>query len=385
MSSPLVCFRLSVFVLFIICSCIICSVGAWNLGVASSANLNSQISAYFVFLGAFGILCGLPVMLIDIVRKNALTSRIWVECVGVGIFWVLYLSGAAAISANFSDAQCSGNVRASALNACTSAKVLIGFSWIVTFTLLIYAVSLTVCTIIHQTEDSQVWHATVRDYPWFSNRSSQRLHSAPSSPMAEKGMAHTVAAPKPRHPMPSLSSEKWVMENSLPQRPPQTHDFNDVKHSYAQEAPAVPEPTSAESGKYQRPVLPKIDTVPTLYPAQVQSVSPPTTRSSMKLQSARVEPTPPALGKWPQKTQAEHRIKRKPVSPTESIASSVSSIRSQASTSSSVSRTGSVKPKGPRAGSHPKTVITQPPPSPPKRKAHRPPPLNLNGITSVKR
>jgi len=382
MSSPLVLFRFFVFILFIICSCIICSVGVWNLGLADSAGLNSQIAAYLVFLGAFGIVCGFPVMFVDILRKNAFTSRISVECLFIGILWVMHLSGAAAISANFAGAQCTGSVRASAVNACTSAKVLIGFSWTATFTLLIYAVTLAACTILHQTADPEIWHATVRDYPWFSNRSSQRLHSTPSSPMAEKGLPFKITAPKPGHPMPSITSEKWALEASLPQKPAQTHDFNDVKHSYAPEALAVSEPTSAESSDYQRPVLPKISTLPSLYPAQVHSAAPPNTRSSMKLQSASVEPTPPALGKWPQKSQVEHFIKRKPVSPTESIASSV---RSQDSTSSTFSRASSVKPKGPRAGSHPKTVVTHPPPSPPRRKTHRPPPLDLSNITTVKR
>lgn len=379
MSSPLLWLRLFVFVLFIICSCIICSVGFWKLGLADSAGLNSQITAYLVFLGAFGIACGLPVMFIDILRKNAFTSRISVECVGVGILWVMHLSGAAAISANFSGAQCTGNVRASALNACTSGKVLIGFSWIATFALLIYSVTLTVCTIIHQAADPQIWHATVRDYPWSSNPSSRKLHSVASSPMAEKGMSFAVAAPKPRHPMPSIASEKWA---SLPRKPLQTHDFNDVKHSYAPDALAVSEPTSSESSNYQRPVLPKIITLPSLYPAQVHSAAPPRARSSMKQQSSKIEPTPPALGKWPQKGRPEQRIKRKPVSPTESV---TGSIRSQDSTSSSSSRASSVKPKGPRAGSHPKAVIPHPPPSPPRRKTHRPPPLNLNSISNVKR
>jgi len=379
MSFSLVWFRSFVFVLFMICSCIICSVGVWKLSLDDSAGLNSQITAYLVFLGAFGITCGLPVMFIDILRKNAFTSRISVECVGVGILWVMHLSGAAAISANFINAQCTGSVPASAVNACTSAQVLIGFSWIATFTLLLYSVTLTVCTIIHQTADSRIWHSTVRDYPWFSNHWSQRLHSASSSPMAEKGMSFTVVAPKPMHPVPSIMSEKWALGASLPQKPPETHDFNNVKYSYA---PAASEPTSAESGNHQRPVLPKITTLPSLYPAQVHSAVPPSTQSYMKLQSTKVEPTPPGLGKLPQKSQPGQRLKRKPVSPTESIASSV---QSQDSTSSSSSRASSVKPKGPRAGSHPKTVITHPPPSPPRRKTHRPPPLNLNNITSVQR
>jgi len=379
MSSPLVWFRFFVFVLFIICSCIVCSVGVWKLGLADSAGFNFQITAYLVFLGAFGILSGFPVMFIDILRKNAFTSRISVECVGVGILSVMYLSGAAAISANFSNAQCAGNVRVSALNACTSAKVLIGFSWVATFTLLIYVVALTVCTIIHQASDPQIWHATVRDYPWFSNRSSQRLDSASSSPMAEKGFSFTVAASKPTRPMRSSASEKWAVEASLPQKPQPAYDFNNVQYSYAPAAPAISGPTVTESGKHQRPVLSKITTVPTLYPAQVHSAAPPSTLLSMKVQSASVEPTPPALGKWPQNSRPEQRIKRKPVSPTRSVADST---RSQDSTSS---RASSMKPKGPRAGSHPKTVVTQPPPSPPRRKSHRPPPLNLNKITNVKR
>ena len=49
------------------------------------------IDAYLIAIGAAGILWMFPVMFLDQLRKNALVSRVWFECVWVGLFWLLNL------------------------------------------------------------------------------------------------------------------------------------------------------------------------------------------------------------------------------------------------------------------------------------------------------
>ena len=49
------------------------------------------IDAYLIAIGAAGILWMFPVMFLDQLRKNALVSRVWFECVWVGLFWLFNL------------------------------------------------------------------------------------------------------------------------------------------------------------------------------------------------------------------------------------------------------------------------------------------------------
>lgn len=251
---------------------------------------------------------------------------------------------------------------------------------------LLYLVALATCAILHHSADPQVWHASVRDYAWFGTRTS--LGSVASSPMTEKGLP-IVAAPQPRHAMPPIKSDNWASD--LLQKPSQVHDFNDTKHSYVPDVAPVSAPTSAETVKYQRPALPKLATVPSLYPSQIHSAMSTSTMSTLVSQALHVEPSPPPLGDWPQ-GDSQQRTKAKAHSPAESIgSSSTMSGSTKGESVSSFLRANSIKPRGPRPGSHPpRPPSPQPTPrssSPPKprRIAHRPPPLNLNGITSVKR
>ena len=52
---------------------------------------SALIDAYLIAIGAAGILWMFPVMFLDQLRKNALVSRVWFECVWVGLFWLLNL------------------------------------------------------------------------------------------------------------------------------------------------------------------------------------------------------------------------------------------------------------------------------------------------------
>jgi hypothetical protein len=369
MAGLLVVFRFCVFLIFIICNAIICSVGVWNISFAESAGLNHQISAYLIFLGAFCLLCGFPILFIDLIRKNAITSRIWFECTWVGLFWVMELSAAAAVSADMSDVMCSAHVQQSMMGACTSTRVLMAFTWICTGTLLIYLVVLTSCAMFHQSFDTQVWHATARDFAWFSTRSS--LESVPASPVKDKQELPTMAAPQPRHPMPRISSEPWELNSREAavhpvQRPPQVHESTFTRQAYVPAAcpPTVP----AEPPRANKPLqLSKPSMIPSLYPEHMSSVIPLSARSSLLRQSIQADPTPPPLGDWLRKSASDQRTRRKQPQPALHHTSSL-----VVQSSPPAARETSVRhPVGPRHG--------------PQGQRRRPPPLNFDRISSVRK
>jgi len=301
MAGLLVCFRYGVFVLFTICNAVIASVGVWNLSLSEDVGYRNQISGYLVFLGAFALLWIFPVAFIDLLRREAITSRIWFECVWVGLFWVMELSGAAAVSAIVSDVMCPAQAQPWSTPACTSTKVLMAFTWICTITLLVYLVTLATSTIIHQPIDNKIWHASTRDFAWFATRSS--LGSAPPSPVSEKSRSFVVAAPRPQRPIAWEPSPAAAFA-AIQQLPP--------AHGSNRDRPAA---STSPKVSHQRPILPKISTgsaMPSLYPAHMHSSITPDISSSLARQATLAEPSPSPLGSWPQKTASARRSKRKP-------------------------------------------------------------------------
>jgi len=172
--------RYSVFALFLVCNAIICSVAVWNLSLARAAGLDSQVDIYLAVLGALGVLFILPIFCIDIFRKNALPGRVWFECTWVGVFWMLELAGASAATATLPGLLCASNVKGLTSDACTSSTVLMTFTWLCAFCLLLYLIGLSICAIVHQEDDAKIWHASVRFFPWFGTKA--RLGSAPPTP-----------------------------------------------------------------------------------------------------------------------------------------------------------------------------------------------------------
>lgn len=93
---------------------------------------------------------------------------------------MLELAGASAATATLPRLLCVSNVNGLSSDACTSSTVLIAFAWLCAFCLLVYLIGLSICAIVHQEDDSKVWHASVRFFPWFGVKT--RLGSAPPTP-----------------------------------------------------------------------------------------------------------------------------------------------------------------------------------------------------------
>jgi len=174
MSSSFIVLRYVAFALFIVFSSVICIVAALNIGaLAPETPRWPEVDTYLIFLGAFGIVTVFPVIFVELIRKNAFIARVAVEVTWVALLWVMHLSGAAAITAITPQMTCAATAPASQKPVdCTSAKLLLAFTWLSTITLLSYLLGLVICTVHHHHEDSNVWRSGVRDYPWFTPAAS---------------------------------------------------------------------------------------------------------------------------------------------------------------------------------------------------------------------
>ncbi|GJE95203.1 hypothetical protein PsYK624_113840 [Phanerochaete sordida] len=271
MASPasiLLAYRYVLFVFFVICNAIICSVAVWNHGLPEVTGHDFQIDAYLIFLGALGVVFIIPTVAIDLFRRHAVPSRVWFECLWVGIFCLMELAGAAALTANQSNMSCSS--AANTMDVCTSSLVMLAFGWLITVMLLVYLLALTLSAILHHDDGVPVWQTSVRFFPWFATRAS--LASAPASP-----------------------TRQWKKPLQLSTEPrPQMRQA-------VLEQPARPVPRAEPSYEPSRPAPPPPRVQPPLVSAEPASLYPATLKSSLPPMPHAASDAPPPLGDWPRR------------------------------------------------------------------------------------
>lgn len=196
-------FRYLLFAITVISDAIICSAAAWNLPIAKNTNFHTQqqVDIYMIFFGAFSLLLVIPMVFIDVFSHRAITGLVWVECLWVDFLWLLHLIGVIFVTAFLPHDMCTPQAKFTDGNSCTSAKLILAFSWICTINLFIYLVTLVVSAMLHYRQDHTVWSSQVRTYPWYSHSRNHKLGSRPSSPPPRHHHQAPISAPQPRRPI----------------------------------------------------------------------------------------------------------------------------------------------------------------------------------------
>jgi len=196
-------YRYFTFAITVTSNAIICSAAAWNLPIAKNANLHTQqqVDVYMIFLGAFSLLLVIPMVFVDVFSQRAISGRVWVECLWIDFLWLLHLIGAIFVTSFLSRDMCTPQVKFVNGSSCTSAKIIVAFSWMCTINLSIYLVTLVVSAMLHHKQDYTVWSSQVRSYPWYSQSHLHKLGSRPSSPTPRHRHQLPISAPQPRRPI----------------------------------------------------------------------------------------------------------------------------------------------------------------------------------------
>jgi len=296
--------RYLVFGFLIICNAIICSVAVWNLSFAQSINQTLQVDAFLTFLGAFAVMFILSILFIEILQRNTVTGRIWFEILWVGLFWIMELSGAAAVTALAPNLFCTQSALAGK-DACTSTHVLLAFSWLSAVIFLVYLICLVCATIIRHQQDPQIWHSGVIEF--YRSDSRHGLNSAPNSPVLPRfHKIPEVIAPQPRRPPPTAvyayrsgMGPEYRIEHFHPSSSAAERPVSPILAA----APLQPVHQSSRAAFARSLVL-----APSLYPQHVRS-------SLTSHQPSRPSgASPPPLGDWPRPNAVDQplRSKRKP-------------------------------------------------------------------------
>ncbi|KAI6150368.1 hypothetical protein BKA82DRAFT_24727 [Pisolithus tinctorius] len=204
MTSLLLLARYMLFGLFVICNAIICISAVWNHSLTTSSQ-TLQIDIYLAFLGAFGLVFAVTLIFVEVLFNNPFTTRIWFESGWVAVFWLMELSGAAAVSALTSNVHCSSNSVSTSL--CISQHLLLAFTWICTGILLAYFFLVVFTTVTCQWDNQDVWNSTVRHLHSSASRQYLSSLNSPSTSRFKNGseslpapVAVVTYAPKPIRP-----------------------------------------------------------------------------------------------------------------------------------------------------------------------------------------
>ncbi|TFK76549.1 hypothetical protein BDN72DRAFT_755999 [Pluteus cervinus] len=349
--------RYLVFAIFIICNAIIASVSVWNFSLSKAVQQELQVDTYLTVVGASGLLFVFLCIFLELAGKNSILGRVWFECAWVGVYWMLELAGAAALSAIGPKVLC--GVELFVADGCSSTQVLLAFCWICTITLMGYFLLLLVTSILYQKQDPTIWQCEVQQFPWSNPRCL--LASTPPSPSFPKSQNEAkrpsaIVAPKPRRVAPpelyayrSGLSPEYEIEHY---RPPST---------FAQ--PVRPEPVAFPT----RTQMASIQQSPAaFYPQYMQSaLNAQLPQMQTQPQETRRSSTPPPLGSWPRADIMSQPTRTR--SSRAALPAAQSATGTSPTSPSSFSR--SSRPTGPRRQSN-------------SGSDHRPPALNLSSISS---
>jgi hypothetical protein len=330
MLNPLKFLRYFVFGIFVISNAIITSVAVWNLSIVELITdvVAKEISSYLIFLGALGLVVIFTVLFFDLYGKNVFLCKVWFELLWVGLFAIIELAGAAAITAQSNSQTCSSNL---SISPCASTQVLQAFTWICAILLFGYVALLFVATIVKYRDDHTIWHCTVRDFPWV-NSYHHAHHARRSIPASSASLPRfrtevpILAAPRPRRiiaiPETILSYRSGLsLDYEIEHYQPPAQTATDLGLSISSVA-ATLSPTRIPLQPQQTPQKPGPAVSTPFYPSHVQIAinSDLQQPSSAHLNQARRPsplPSPPPLGDWPRRDAVSQplRAKRKPVTP----------------------------------------------------------------------
>ncbi|KAJ7710017.1 hypothetical protein B0H17DRAFT_1030284 [Mycena rosella] len=306
--------RYLVFAVTIVCNAILASVAVWNSSLGSPLGRDSRIDIYLVVVGALGLALAFIIIFAELVRRNAFTSRVWFEILWSTLFFLLDLVGASILAAVGPDDLCSEQKNSKPLppGSCPSTRVLMAFTWLSTFILLIYLVLLVFLTVINRNNQSvpRIWECTVHNFPPLTSQNS----NANILPRFTKDRMAEVASPVPQRPN-TVPSALYSLRSAGLGSQYQIEHFKPPAHAPGPPAPSSPVASPADHLHRSPSTAGNVQAAVALYPQFLSSayVSRPSSSAyvpSPPAPTPQTSPSPPPLGDWP-RTNPPLRIKRK--------------------------------------------------------------------------
>ncbi|KAG8951539.1 hypothetical protein FRC03_012495 [Tulasnella sp. 419] len=348
----------------------------------------ASLDGFLIFVSCSGLVGVCSIIVVDILRRGAVSSKVWFELIWLSLFWVMHLAGASASTALLPALSCPAKDQ----NLCVSAQALTVFTWLSMGLLLTQLLLLLLSSIYYSKRHPEVWVTPVRDFQWFcgGGAGTLSLGSRPSSPEDTKALAIKQGLPSQQRPgdlekgssvMVTHFIQPNVVVAPVPQRPGQssqatTEEPRPLTLDYAPQLPPARAPVhyTASSATTLGGLPRRKSKENSLYPAHMQAVAKSTTslNTNTNLPSRQLtgntaaEPLP--IRNWPRQNPQEPLRREKQQRPQQQEAPVVPSTLADTTTKSSPPRAAPAsRPTGPRSA---------------KR---RPPPLDFSNLHTSKR
>ncbi|KAJ7219173.1 hypothetical protein GGX14DRAFT_434908 [Mycena pura] len=299
--------RYIVFAVFTVCNAILASVAVWNSSLIASSGRDTRLDIYLVVVGALGLALTFTIIFVELVRRNAFTSRVWFEMLWITLFFAMYLGGASVLTVVGPDDMCNQQQDGKDLllpGACSSTRVLMGFTWLCTFVLFGNLVLLMIVIVINRNNESmpRVWECTVHNLPPLTSLRS----ATPILPRFSRDKMAHVAAPVPQRPT-TVPSALYTLRSTGLNSQYQIEHFNPPEQFPGPRASTNLGSSPADYLHKHPSAGGAVQAAVALYPQFISSAHVSALPASSQPQ---VQPTPPPLGDWP-RPDAPLRVKRK--------------------------------------------------------------------------
>ncbi|KZT65199.1 hypothetical protein DAEQUDRAFT_769051 [Daedalea quercina L-15889] len=213
-------YRYFVFAVFTACNIGTCVVAAKIIYIALILRDGSivEIDALLIALASVGLAFMLPVLVMDILRKNSVIRHVWFECLWIGIFCIMQLASAGVVTVTMSGFECIASISRKGVitfRPCAVATLMIAFTWAAAANF--YVLVLTIITLLHKRDNPLIWSACVAQYPWFTARREPRKEQ-PASLLLVQSVLNSGQLRLSRH---DIDPEKQATAASL-RVPPMT-------------------------------------------------------------------------------------------------------------------------------------------------------------------
>lgn len=197
--NPFLVVRFIFFAILVYLNLFILIFAALNIAAVKSPQTPAPGAAVFLVFNCCLLYLCLFVGLSELVISWTWTSIVKLECVWTAILSVLELAATVTMNVNGPPTMCEHGDSFN-LAACTSSSVLVPVTWLATFTLIAYCLTLAITTIMHAQTFHDVWSVSVYAVPWFGVNPPVAARKAPitvldiSAPMKDASADSEVSS-----------------------------------------------------------------------------------------------------------------------------------------------------------------------------------------------
>jgi len=176
MQNPFIIIRFVFFSLMTYMTVLTIVFASWNVAATISSGLSAPGASVFLILNGCSLFAFIAAGLAELVSPNTRAANVAFECGWTAIFSLLQLGAAVGVTVNGPAIQCQPGTT---WGVCASSYLLVPLSWLSSFAVIAYFLTLFGTTMAHMHAYPSIWWRTVYSVPWFVSPTSNETTIQP--------------------------------------------------------------------------------------------------------------------------------------------------------------------------------------------------------------